>query len=135
MSKLTETRPSRDVKRSLLLGCVCTAVFALLLFLASMLEAKLAFLQNGGFPTARLCLTLSALLCGLLCSKGHHTGKLPLALTGESVLWLAVTAIVLAANGDIFTLSYLLDMVCLLFGAFAGALASGRGGKRSKSRR
>ena len=135
MSKRVETRQMPGVGKLLLMGAISAALFALLLVLAAMLEEKLLFLQGGKFPAAKLCLTLSAVVCGVLCTIGQEGRRFVRALIGESMLLAVVTVILLAADGDLFGIRFILNILCLAFGAFAGTLLGSQGKKRRRKRR
>lgn len=135
MSKRTEMRQLPGVGRLLVMGVISAVVFALLLVTAAVAEEKIMFVQNGNFPLAKVCLTLSAVVCGVLCTVGQEGRRFLRALIGETVLLAVVTVILLAANGDLFGITYILNIVCLAFGAFAGALLGSNGGKRRRKRK
>ena len=123
------------LKKLLRPGLISTLLLFTLLLFAAALGNQVAFIQNSQAVTAKLCLFLAALLCGLLRAKESETGKLLAALLGELVL-LGVLLLLCALCGEqIFSSSMLLDLLCLFFGGFAGTLLEGRGGRRRRRRK
>lgn len=133
MSNTTTLLPR--LKKLLRPGLISTLVLFTLLLFAAALANQVTLIQNAQGATGKLCLFLAALLCGLLRAKESESGKLAAALLGELVL-LAVLLVLCAIFGEpVFTISMLVDVLCLAFGAFAGTLLASRGGRRRRRRK
>ena len=123
------------LKKLLRPGLISTLLLLTLLLFAAALANQVSIIQNGQAVTAKLCLLLAALLCGLLRAKESESSKLVAALLGELVL-LGVLLVLCALCGEpVFSISMLLDLLCLFFGGFAGTMLASRGGRRHRRRK
>ena len=123
------------LKKFLRPGLISTLLLFTLLLFAAALANQLSLIQNGQSVTAKLCLLPAALLCGLLRAKESESGKLVAALLGELVLLAVLLILCLLCGEPVFSISMLLDLLCLLFGGFAGTLLASRGGRHRKRRK
>ena len=107
----------------------------LLLLIAAFLSDKISLIQNSKVLTGKLCLTIAAMVCGIMSVGKATKAKLLYAASGEwgMLLVILVCSMFFGLNNGL--LSLLCDIGLVLFGAFAGALAGGniriqRRGKR-----
>lgn len=123
------------LKKLLRPGVISILVLFTLLLFAAALANQVHALQNSPAVTGRVCLFLAAVLCGQLRAKESETGKLAAALLGELVLLAALLLACALCGEPIFTISMLLNLLCLAFGGFAGTLLGSRGGRRRRRRK
>ena len=123
------------LKRILRPGLISTLLLLTLLLFAAALANQVSFIQNGQAVTAKLCLFAAALLCGRMRAKESETGKLVAALLGELVLLAVLLALCAIFGKPVFSISMLLDLLCLAFGGFAGTMLASRGGHRRRRRK
>ena len=105
--------------------------FGLLLLAAGISEGRPVILTHGDL-TAKACLFLSALLCGLIAGRRAGQRRLLHALTAEGVILTVLMLCALGCENHIRFTSVLVDLLLLLFGAFAGTAQ--RRGRRVKQR-
>jgi hypothetical protein len=103
----------------------------LLLLAAALGERRQEIFVNGNL-TAKVCLFLSALCCGWIAGGRAGQRKLLNALTAEMALLAILLLCALGCGNTLKLTSVLLDLLLMLFGAFAGTV---RWGKRSVKRR
>ncbi len=135
MSKQKEIRQTPYAVKLLTFGLISAGVFMLLLTAAALAQERVEILQSDKFPTGMICLAVSSVICGVLCSREKERGNILSALIGESVLFVILTVILLASDRETFGIRYILNIAVLLFGAFAGTLLTSRRGQRHRRKR
>ncbi len=120
MGKQFEKNAGEGYLSAAIVGIFGATLFFGLLLLAAMLGENKPVIPAHGALSAKICLFLSALFCGFFAGKRAGQKKLLHALTAEGVLLLALLLCALSRGNDIHYTSVLIDLILLLFGAFAG---------------
>ena len=132
MGKQKEGSARSAVTRALLCGAAASVLLLVVLTAAALIaETEPELLRRSGL-TARVCLVIAALLCGCIAAGRNKHHRLPLALAGEGVLFLALLVIGMGNGFSGGWRSMLIDVGLLLIGAFAGAVLTGK--KQNKRR-
>ncbi len=117
-------------------GTIGAMLFFGLLFLAAILGESNPIILAHDAWTAKICLFFSALICGSFAGKRAGQRKLLHALTAEGVvLAVLVLCVLCRGNDDICFTSVLIDLLLLLFGAFAGTWQRKRGRIKRRGKR
>ena len=135
MRKRTECKACGGYWNDVIAGAVGTALFFGLLFLGAIISESRQEIMSAGAWTARACLLLGALLCGMIAGGRAGQRKLLHAMAAEGVLF-AVLLLCAFGCGKTPTLpSLLIDLAVLLFGAFAGTLRREKGRVKRRVKR
>jgi hypothetical protein len=135
MRKRTECKACGGYWNDVIAGAVGTALFLGLLFLGAIISESRQEIMSAGAWTARVCLLLGALLCGMVAGGRAGQRKLLHAMAAEGVLF-AVLLLCAFGCGKTPTLpSLLIDLAVLLFGAFAGTLRREKGRVKRRVKR
>ena len=133
--KSNEEKKGMKAGNVLIFGLFGVGILMLLLLVAAFLSENLPLLQTGNALTGKLCLTIAAIVCGILSAGKATQAKLLHATAGEwgLLLLILICSMVFGLKNGVLSLLY--DIGLVLFGAFAGALAGGnvrvqRRGKR-----
>ena len=118
--------------RDLLCGLGGGALYLLLLFAAAIFSDRHTAIMDARTITVKVCLLLSAIVCGVLAGRGAEKGRALHGLLAQSVLLLILGASLILSDGAAGFLSLVIDLVIMLFGAFAGTI--GRRNRRRKRR-
>ena len=107
----------------------------LLLFLFAFLSDLHPAIAGSNLPIAKLCLSVSSVLCALLSAGSSEEKHLLHALSGESILFflVCIIGIICGFSGGAFSL--LIDIGIMLFGAFAGTILCGSGQHKRRGKR
>ena len=122
MIKKTERKEIGTYARSVLSGGAGLAVFLLLLFLGALLCGNVNWLMNDSYPIAKGCLLIGAIVSGAAALRRGENRRFPHALAGEAWLLCTVAAIAAFSMRDGRIGSFLIDLLLLLIGAFAGTI-------------
>lgn len=97
-------------------------IFLVLVFLSAVLSNQHSIVFARKALSVKLCLAVSALLCGWSSARSAGEKRFLFALAGEGVLFIfaGICALSLSSEGGV--LSFLIDAGIMLFGAFAGTL-------------
>lgn len=120
MKKQTVTMGQRNYLRSLLFGVMGAVLFLGLLLTAAILSGKRSEIMELRRPIVKACLLLSAFISGAMAGGRAEQGKLPHALISEGFLFLLLAVTAVVNNSEVPVLSFLIDVMLMLFGAFAG---------------
>ena len=135
MEKQTGRKLGGSYLSAVMIGTACAVLFCLMLLLAAMVsESKPTILTHGAW-TAKVCLLIIALLCGVLAGRRAGQRMLLHALTAEGVLLAFLTLCVIGCGNEIRFASVLIDLLFLLFGAFAGTEQGRRGRIKRRGKR
>ena len=115
-------------------GAIGAALFLSLTFAASALGGRRPELLLKSALLIKGLLCLSAFLCGSLCARRANERRILYALAGEWALLLICVICAFRFQNEHLLLSFGLNLLLCVFGAFAGTIAFG-GNKRRRRRR
>ena len=112
---------------ALIYGAVSAGILAILMMVIAA-AGKDVLTEKEYYPvTGKTALLIAAVICGVLCSRKNETGKFKAAMLGQLSLLIALFILALCCGSPVFSQSFALDVLCLIAGAFIGALCSGSG--------
>ena len=135
MGKRRETILRRDWYRAPFCGCIAAVILSICLIVCAAAGERFGVLLVRRSLTARLCLMIAALFCGLASAGKAKQDRLPLALAGEGVMFAFVLMFGCVRGFQSGWISLLIDAGIMLFGAFAGAFSYRRPGIQRRGKR
>ena len=107
-------------------GLIGLAVLTALFAATAGAMPSVPFLCRGGPHLPRICLFLSAVVCGIHCAAGEETNVLLKSLSGEAVLTILII-VQSVLRSDKMSFSTLAAAVCCtVFGGIAGAVLTAK---------
>ena len=135
MKEREEAFPIREFSAALRYGLVGIGLLLALLFASAFLADSYQEVYLRPTLTGKICFALSALTVGFLCAGKARKGRLIQALIGESVLLLGLLICIPAFGFHVNWISLIVDVVLMLFGAFAGSVLCVRPKRKRRGKR
>ena len=135
MEKQMNAKGQGSYLRSALFGVVGVVLFLGLLLLAAALSDTRSEIMELKTPIVKACLLISAFVCGALAASKAEQAKLPQALIAEGALLVVLLISAAVKNSEIQILSFFIDVLLMLFGAFAGTILKKKRGIKRRGKR
>ena len=122
MEKQTNAKGQGRYLRSVLFGVAGAVLFFGLLLLAAALSDTRSEIMALKRPIVKACLLLSAFVSGALAGGRAEQERLPHALIAQCALLPVLLISAAVKHSEIQMLSFFIDVLLMLFGAFAGTI-------------
>ncbi len=135
MEKQTYAKGQGRYLRAALFGVVGVALFFGMLLFTAVLSDTRSEIMEMKRPIVKACLLLSAFVNGTLAGSKTEQQKLPHALIAEGALLLVLLISAAIKNTEIQIPSLIIDVLLMLFGAFAGTILKRKPGNIRRGKR